>query len=410
MSVKTSPLGPFLGINNRVPDSDLARIEGGKKAGDFLRNAVNVDITTQGNLRRRPGVAQLQACSDAHSLHGTSAAMFYVDGDTLYKYPRTAVRAGLTPTLGVSYAEGPSGEVYWSNGQVLEKIVGNASVIVGVPVPNPAPSVTASTGGSLAAGRYQVAITALSADGEESGATWPIQVDVPENGRIVVAGLPGTLVNLYVSPTNGDLLFLVATTTAVTYTIPVIGQLSQQLITLGLRPMPAGTIVRWFNARLLVASNNALYYSEPFAPALHNPAKNYVLFKSPIQLVVPCDDGVYVATAEETYWLRGKDPSAAELSDVLPYGGVPGTDSKVKNSTDVWWFSTRGIVVGNTQGQAKNVQEETVAVEQAGSGAALYREQNGLRQMLTTLFNTEASTAVVSSWMDAEITRKENML
>ena len=214
MSANTAPIGPFVGINNRLPDHQLGVVERGRKAGDYLRNAVNVDLTATGTLLRRKGSTLVVPGSDCHSLWSDSEKAFYVDGSTLYQYPRTALRSGLVPGRRVSWCKTPTGDVVWTNGNVLERIRAGVSASLGLPVPNPVPSVTASAGGSLKAGVYQVAITAANADGEESGATWPVQVNVPEGGRIEVSGLPGTLVNIYVSPLNGDTLYLTASTTA----------------------------------------------------------------------------------------------------------------------------------------------------------------------------------------------------
>lgn len=55
MSANTAPIGPFVGINNRLPDHQLGIVERGRKAGDYLRNAVNVDLTAAGTLQRRKG-------------------------------------------------------------------------------------------------------------------------------------------------------------------------------------------------------------------------------------------------------------------------------------------------------------------------------------------------------------------
>lgn len=68
MAKPVTTLGPFAGINNRLPDHQLNIVERGRKAGDYLRNAVNVDLTSSGTLRRRKGSALVQSGTDCHSL------------------------------------------------------------------------------------------------------------------------------------------------------------------------------------------------------------------------------------------------------------------------------------------------------------------------------------------------------
>lgn len=410
MSANTAPIGPFVGINNRLPDHQLGIVERGRKAGDYLRNAVNVDLTAAGTLQRRKGSTLVVPGSDCHSLWSDGEKAFYVDGDTLYQYPRIALRSGLVPGRRVSYCETPTGDVIWTNGTVLERIRAGVSAPLGLPVPNPAPTVSASVGGSLKAGVYQVAITAANADGEESGATWPVQVNVPEGGRIEVSGLPGTLVNIYVSPLNGDALYLAATTTASSYVIPVMGVQGAQCPTLNLRPLPAGRFVREYHGRLLVADASGLYYSEPWAYGLYNPLRGYIPLEG-ITLLEPGQTGVYVATADKTYWLSGLDVDQLErVVELLPYGAVEGSAAHIENSNDIAWFSTRGLVIGSQDGQAKNVQEATVAVGPAQIGATLYREQDGMRQLVAAVSGAQESRAAANSFMTMEVVRKENML
>ena len=139
-------------MNNRLPDHQLGLVERGQKAGDYLRNTVNVDLTAAGTLRRRKGSTLAQAGTDCHSLWSDGETAFYVDGDTLYQYPRTALLSGLVPGRRVSWCKTPTGDVIWSNGTVLERLRAGASSPLGLAVPNPAPTVTAAIGGGLNAG------------------------------------------------------------------------------------------------------------------------------------------------------------------------------------------------------------------------------------------------------------------
>jgi len=78
----------------------------------------------------------------------------------------------------------------------------------------------------------------------------------------------------------------------------------------------------------------------------------------------------------------------------------------IPNQNKVWWMSEKGIIVGDQSGEVKNIQEANNVVPHAQAGASAFVEQNGLRQMLTTLFGAEQSRAAASSFMDAEIVRR----
>ena len=407
MSANTTPIGPFSGINNRLPDHQLGIVERGQRAGDYLRNAVNVDLTAAGTLQRRKGSTLAVPGTRCHSLWSDGTDALYVDGADLKRFTGEVVATGLTYGRPVSFCKLPTGEVAWTDGVRLETVENGP---VSVAVPNPAPNVAASFGGALRAGYYQVCITNVASGGRESGSTWPVQVQVPDSGRIEVSGLPGTLVNIYVSPLNGDALYLTASTTASSYIIPVIGTQGAQCSTLNLRPLPAGRFVREYHGRLMVADASGLYYSEPWAYGLYNPLRGYIPLPG-ITLLEPGQTGVYVATADKTYWLSGLDVDQVERAvEMLPYGAVEGSAARIENSNDIAWFSSRGLMIGTQDGQVKNMQEENVAVGVAQAGATMYREQDGMRQLVSSLFGAEETIGAAASFAEAELVRKENML
>jgi hypothetical protein len=405
--MKNVTVGPFLGINNRVPDTELADVERGRKVGDYLRNAVNVDITNSGTIRRRQGTELAQAGTSCHSLWGDDSNGYYVDGTTLYQFPRISIKTGLIPDNRVAFTK-INNTVVWTDGTVLEKIVGTTSTRLGLVPPNPVPIVSAAQGGSLPAGVYQIAFTRVSATGEESGSTWPVQITVPENGAISISDVTES-VYIYLSAPNGDLLFLYGPTSVDTI-VPVTPDTGGvQLDTFGLVPMVGGHIVGYSENRLLVANGSTLYYSEPFSPALHNPARGYIPFPSRITIMLPCGDGVFVV-ADKTYYIAGADIDDSQVQELVPYGAVEGSGAYVENSENVWWFSDRGIVVGTPDGNIQNIQEGNIAVGSANFGASIYKEFDGVQQMVSSLFDSEVSQAAAGSFMEAELIRKESML
>ena len=78
----TYKLSNFLGINNRLPDSAL-HIRSRQVHGDYLRDAVNVDIDNAGRLCHRKVPQLVQAMSGAHSLYLTSDTAGYLVRDSV---------------------------------------------------------------------------------------------------------------------------------------------------------------------------------------------------------------------------------------------------------------------------------------------------------------------------------------
>lgn len=399
----------FAGMTNRLPEfMHLAR----DNQKHYLHNAVNVDLTQVGTLKRRKGTTLLISGDDVHSLWANENAdqAWFVNYDTLYELKTdftTSTARTTTPARRVSYVETPDG-VIASNGIWLDRLIsGSTAVPFTVPIPSSQPIVTVSTGGSLPAGRYMVCYTLVDAYGREGGTTTPVVATLSAPGIISVSGISpptGYTSRVYMTPTNGDVFYEVAHSTSV----PVAPAFTRRCPTFMMQPMPPGNIVRYYNGRLLTVEGNFLFYSEPYNLALYNAMRNFVVFQEPISIVEPVNDGVFVA-AEETYFLKG-EITQAELVTVAPYGAVPFCSGKNPIRNEVFWMSEKGIVRAGDGGVIKNVQESTVEVEHATSGAALFRNQDGMRQMIATLFGTRENIAVAGTWMEAEVVRRGEIL
>jgi hypothetical protein len=397
----------FAGMNNRWPD--FANRQGNDH---FLRTAANVDLTQVGTVRRRKGTTVSIAATDGHSLFTDGQDAFFVDYDVLKRVDTLALTAatilsGLTPQLRMSYAPLGGREFVASNGVVLKHLSLSGVRDFTLPLPATTPILSVAATGTLDAGRYQVAVAYVESDGRESGTTRPVVIDVPANGRLTISGLDssgtyGEMV-IFMSPVNGDQLFYVATATSSSHVISVMPSLGRRPAALLLAPMPPGNFVAVNNGRLFVASGNVLYFSPPYQYAHYNPLRDYIPFQEDITMVLPCGDGVYVS-ADQTYFLAG-DPSTAKLDVALPYKAIAGAAGEIPEAEEVWWMSERGVVRANASGQAKNLQEKNVAVNPGRSGAVLYREQDGVKQMIASVFGPQTSVAAAGSWMEAEIVR-----
>lgn len=414
-TLKPIELGPFKqGMNNRRPDFRL-RVP---REGTFLRSAVNADITTEGTLQRRPGYAEEVPGEDVHSLWSDDLAAYCIDYDELLSLrsvggvlQKTVVLSGLTPGRFGSFCREPGGDVLFSNGVVFKRL-GSTVQDFGTPLLQTQPLLAATTPGSLTPGFYQLSFAYVDDAGELGGASQPVQVELTTTGAIAITLLPASWPDgvagliVYMTPVNGDALYRAAVLAAPTtsLTISVTPQLGARCETLGMTPLPPGDIVRWHNGRLFVAQGAMLHYSEPYALGRYNPFRNYLLFAKPITVLEPCTNGIYIV-ADQTYWLPG-DVSQAELQTALPYGGVFGSGGQTPDRNACYWMSERGMVLGSQSGEVTNLQDENVAVEKAQVAGTLYRERDGIKQMLASLFGTERNQLQASSFMEAEIVRK----
>lgn len=409
------------GIDNLNQEQDLARNEEGITSA--LRDAENVDLDRHGKPQRREGYEQVIAATTAHSLWGDPDFPFglFVDGGTLRAMREDATVFDLQAAIGnapLSYAA-VAGQVYWSSTQHNGRVTADAVAFPwGVPGPAGAPALSPAPTGALHAGRYQVTLTYLSALGEESGAPQAGVVDVAESGGIQIDNVPqppdGSMrIRVYATPANGD-VFYFARDLAAGMTSVVLGQHrpGKPLETQFLEPMPRGHIVRLLNGRLYVASGSSLIFSEAMRYGLCDFARNRIGYPSRLAMIEPLDSGgdapgLFVAAGERTYWLGGPDPFTFKRKIAHPYGVVPGTSLQVPakvfglegDGTVPYWLATNGVgCVGLPGGGVIPLRANQAIAPGADAGASLYRDVNGLKQVVTALHSAiERGTAIGDS-------------
>lgn len=403
--MKTIPMGPWLGINNRLPDFALHVA----KTGDFLRSADNVDIDNAGKIRRRSGTALHQAMTNAHSLHLTSATTgFLVRASTLYAitlpgYSETLLKV-LTSDTRMSYARlGDSW--YFSNGTDSGRIT--AAVAYPMGLPTPAAPAVAGIGGALGKGRYQVGVSySNSATGEEGGISAASSHELSSAGGIRVtlpaATTGATHLNLYLSAANGGVATLAATVASGTATHDLTALATGREASGRYEaPLPAGTLFV-HNGRLCSFAGSTVSVGLPFRPGYYLPAEGYIPFPATVSLAAPNQGGVYIA-ADKTYWIPG-DLGNVEgaLVDVLPYGAVPGTVFSTPDDKNlVGWFGAKGFVLADTQGGVKAEMSDNVDLTAPASGTAQVFECDGYNRVVSCgwCMNLETKAATTySSW------------
>lgn len=391
----------FLGINNRLSREHLATAED----GNFLRDAVNVDVTDAKRLRLRKGFTLAIPGEYAHSVWSDGADSFYADNGVLYRLQdgaagleRQAVRAGLAPSLPLTYAR-VNGEVVFSNGQVVERITGNTTAPLAYPAPNPVPLATIIEDGALPDSVYLYCCAYVDAAGVLGLCSPMFSL---EGGGAIEFSIPtppaGLLTRIYVTSPGDDMPqhLLDSPGGAALYAVPQWA--GAPCVTLHKQALPPGQIVRDFNGRVCSVVGNTLYYSDAYHPGVMSPT-NYIPFPEDITIFEPCDNGAFMV-ADRTYWLAGTDISKAEVIPVNYHRASFGSSTRVKGG-GVVWFSGTGLVKGTSDGQVLEIMDAKVDVEMPETAATLHRSFDGIRQYVASGAHRPGYGAV-GFFMDAE--------
>lgn len=404
-TVRIGSFGP--GIDNRLERTQLESTNAQRQRLQALSAGDNIDINDAGGMRRRKGFVPRTSEGAAHSLWGDGGPDGYcvLDGDLVRL---TEAGDGVAVSLlreGVgaapmSFDRMPDGRVLFGSSAGLGIVQAGQAQRLCPPALAVEPGIALGAGG-LRAGRYLVAFTRI-----EGGIEGPVgditQVSVPDGGALVVSGLPGTPVRVYVSAPNGADPLLQVATSATSTTVAGIALDGIRCMTLRLAELPGGDIVRHHNARVLVAMGPYLLHSEPYALGLYSPGESYIPFPAPITVVRPVKGGVYVV-ADRTYWLSAD--LKADLLPLLPYGALPGSDGRRPDQKGAYWLSDRGLVMADEAGNVKNVQEARLSLAGGTRGATLLRERNGSTHILTARTGAKPLINPADGYMADELSR-----
>jgi len=380
--MKTQPIGPFLGINNRLPDFSLAT-----DAGHWLREAENVDVDNAGRVRRRQAATLLQAASAPHSLYTTADGTRYaVIGGSMYaitlpSYTQTLFKV-LSNNDKVSYVE-YAGSLYYSNGTDSGRI--ESGIWYPWALPTPTSPTVATVSGALYKGWYQVAVAYYNnVTGEEGGVSPSSNYELAAIGGLRVT-LPSatsgaTHVNVYVSSVNGSIPMLVSTVATGTsyYDVTLEASIVQgrEAFQRYEEPIPAG-VPFIHNGRLCTYSGSNIFLGVAARPGYYIPTDPMLSFTSDVTNAISGQNGVYI-TADKTYWFDGADVlDAQRVVDVLPYGGVAGTAFSMPHKPVVGWFSEKGFVFADTAGQAATPMVDNIDLTAPASGVSVVLSSNG---------------------------------
>jgi hypothetical protein len=412
-----SDVGPWpLGINNAVKEDRLPADEDGNILA--LRDAQNVDLDKIGWPQLRQGTGRIYEGELTHSLWWQEGMPFMLFADAgellvMFEDERVDLLGREVGNLPLSY-ELINDRIYFTNRATCGMVTLDGQVHGWAPhQPAGVPTLASDTGYSLTRGLYQVAVTFTDLLGRESGCGRAAAIDIEDQGGIALTDIPQPsdpsatpIVNIYCTGPNDEVLRL-ATSIPAGITSGSIGMVAngRSLTTQLLQPMPAGQIVRLFNGRLFVAVGRELIYSEPLRYGLFNPVANRIRFTETVDLMEPVgNEGIYVASGKRTYWLSGNDPAAfgqriARGAGAVRYSGVrvPGNvlGLTTKEDVPVWLASSGHLCIGTSSG-IEVLKDGEAVMHDADRAALLFRQQEGLQQIVAALRGPRAQTLAVS--------------
>ena len=366
--MKPVSIYPLAGIDNASGRDDALQMRG-KAPHNFLRDAVNVDISDTGRASMRPGLRKVSGAALANlwqsTLHRDTFATLgdqwvKVDVRTWDSQPLATVGDGPVSHLvlnGAVLVAGPAG-IFQYDGMAAQRFT--------LDVP-PAPMVIPSPGaGSLESGTYGVAVAWLR--GSTESPLSAITHSTVGIGALLTVTLPlcmdstVTHVRLYLTRQNGGELLRAEDypVSMASVELPLLPKLGAPAQFQYKEPMPTGEYLSYWRGRLLTARANVLRFSEALAYHVHDPRHGFVQMPQRITFVHPTDGGVWVGQVDHVAFLAGSAlgelalyrktakapvPGSAIALDAEDAGDVAGGGGAV-----VAWLAENGYVLGAPDG------------------------------------------------------------
>ena len=364
MPVKKIP--PLLGINNVKENAALE--VGGDAAGLFVRDAVNVDITESGRVRMRQGIAQQSSIAFKYlwqsPLHGDCFAQL---GDQWVKVDLSDWSYEVLTEIGA----GPVWHIVLNNQVCVSTELGlftyNGTSAVRLTLDTPAaPQLLSASGGSIAPGKIQAAISWLR-NGQESGLSELTSIDLNAQSILNVTfpmclDSSVTHVRLYLTDLDGGELKQAADYPIenLSASLPLIADLGRAAQFQYLDSMRTGKYLKLWRGRLWVAQSNVLYFSEAMAFHLTDPRYNFIQFPERITFVEPVEGGIWVGQVTHVVFLRGADVRGMSMERKTSKRPVNGGSLFVESEElaqyasgglgCAMWLAENGLVIGMADG------------------------------------------------------------
>lgn len=146
---------------------------------------------------------------------------------------------------------------------------------------------------------------------------------------------------------------------------------------------PIGTLLDLYNGRMFITEEDVEWYSEPFAYAWFDLARNFVPLPGRLVMKRAVKSGIFISTEDEQFFLGGGTPDEMTITKIAEYPAIAGTVVRVNFSRigdgsvagiGLIWASTKGICLGSPNGEFRNVSQNKINFAGGAVGAGLHRD------------------------------------
>ena len=185
-----------------------------------------------------------------------------------------------------------------------------------------------------------------------------------------------------------------------------------------LKAPPLAEHIAYYRGRIYLASGPYLWATELYLYDHVDKNRNFLQFEDDITMVAPVDDGIYVGTTRNVFFLSGSFGKGMPRQRLMNAGVLPGSEVELPVSAmteqpetqegiGVMFMTTSGICKGLPGGNLVNATSGRVEFPSAISAAALYREDRGANAYVAVTDSGGApkSNVRIGDYVEAELVR-----
>lgn len=392
----------FAGVRNTLEAERLHVMPSRDNPTTDLVAAVNVDFDNSGQPSRRAATSLVRAGA-AHSIWAQGDMCIFAAGSSLIRlypdYSSEVLATGLTANAPVSHVE-VNGRIYWGNGHE-SGVIANA-ICRSWGMEAPAQPGLSTVAGQLSPGQYQCVVTHVRNDSQESGAGLPSVISLSADGGIRVTWqIPGDptieLARVYLSTPDGSVMYLAderpiddlyTEIASCAFAVPLASQWMDK--------PPAGHALAYANGRIYIADGAFIFGTTELGYEYVDLRDFLALDGSRVRVLIGLEGGLFAATNNAAYFLRGKTFADMEMTIVSSKGGIEGSALHVDGMTATGikelsgkrcaMFATGdGVYLGMPDGSVMNLTKERYSFDATSLSAAGFHENDKLNSYLLFL-------------------------
>lgn len=308
---------------------------------DWLKAAVNVDITNTGAIVRRGEAVQALTTQIDSVFKTGDGRVFIMAAGTLKRImPDLTVR-----TLASGYTEGDyswgelNNQVYFGDG-VSYGMIGRDDSVSDLAWEIPLSPTLSTHGGNLPAGTYRCCCTFVMPDGRETGASEETEIELDGTTGLLISDIPqesGWATNVYLTAANSTVFMLAVYTssTVIDWNLDP-SFLNEPLETQEDYPIRGENLTFWKGQLFTTELGDGvttIWASEPLQPHLFPLGDSHLSLPGEVTVLGDAGEALLVCTREKTYRYDGET-----VTEVADYGAPKGTPGK--GSDGLLYFMT----------------------------------------------------------------------